>query len=100
MDPDFFIVLILKIFLLNLNILPFVSFDYIMKWCTNVHYFKNVSYNHGKIRLKGIFLEKRINLDLIDMRAKERASLIYTYYLYSLAKIISLKKAWNDLEYM
>ena len=100
MDPYFFIVWVLEIFSLDLNVLPFVTFDYIMKWCINVHYFKNVSYSHGKIRLKGIFLGKRINLDLIDMRAKERASLIYTYYLYSLARIISLKKAWNDLEYM
>ena len=74
MDPRFFTVWVLEIFLLDLNILPFVTFDYVMKWCINVRYFKSVSYGHGMIRLKGILLVKRVNLDLIDIKAKERAS--------------------------
>ena len=85
--------------LLDLNILPFVTFDYVMRWCINVRYFKSESYDHGKIQLKGPLLGKRINTDLIDMRAKERAS-FGLHMLYSPAEIISLEGAWNDLEYM
>ena len=39
--------------------------------CINVRYFKSVFYGHGNIRLKGTFLGKRINIDLIDMREKK-----------------------------
>ena len=100
MDPYFFTVWVLEIFSLDLNKLPFVTFDYVMKWSINVRYFKNGSYSHEKIQLKRTFLGKQVNSNLIDMRVKERASLIYTCRLYSLAMIISLKGAWNDLEYM
>ena len=36
----------------------------------------SISYGHGMIRLKGILLGKRVNLDLIDMRAKEKVILV------------------------
>ena len=45
-----------------------------MKWCIDVYYFKSVSYGHGKIRLKGTLLGKRVNSDLIYMKTKEKAS--------------------------
>ena len=28
--------------------ITFVTFDYVMRWCINVRYFKSVSYGHGK----------------------------------------------------
>ena len=34
------------------------------------------------IRLNGAFLEKRVNLDLIGMRAKERVLFAYTLVTY------------------
>ena len=71
MDPRFFTVWVLEIFLLDLNILPFVAFDYVMKWCINVRYFKGVFYGHEMIQLKGTLLEKWVNLYLIDIKAKE-----------------------------
>ena len=77
MDPCFFTVWVLEIFSSDLNILPFVTFDYVMKWYINVCYFKSVSYGHGKIRLKEAYLEKWVNLDTIDMRWKKEQFLIY-----------------------
>ena len=64
----------LGIFSLDLKIFPFVTFDYVMRWCINVRYFKSVSYGHGKIRSKGTILWKQVNTNIIDMRAKERVS--------------------------
>ena len=48
MDPYFFTVWVLEIFSLDLNKLPFVTFDYVMKWWINIRYFKSVSNGHGK----------------------------------------------------
>ena len=45
-----------------------------MKLCINVRYFKSVSYGHGMIRLKGTLLGKRVNSNIIDIRAKERVN--------------------------
>ena len=52
MDPYFFTVWVLEIFSLDLNKLPFVTFDYIMKWCINICYFKSVSYDMENFDLK------------------------------------------------
>ena len=101
MDPCFFTVWVLEIFSLDLNILSFVTFDYVMKWCINVRYFKSVSYDHGKIQLKETLLGKRVNSDPMDMRAKEKSKFwFYTCYLHSLVGIISFERVWNDLEYL
>ena len=63
----------------DLKILPFVTFDYIMRWCINNRYFKSVSYGYRMIRLKEILLGRWVNSDLIDMRAK--ANLILVLHL-------------------
>ena len=71
-----------------------------MKWCINVGYFKSVSYGLGKIRLKGTFIEKRVNSDLIDMKAKEKAC----FDLHMLPVFISrdhlTRRSLNNLEYL
>ena len=52
------------------------------------------------IQLDGAFLENRVNSNLIGMKAKERVFFaFYTRYLYSPIGVISLDRAWNNLEY-
>ena len=55
MDLCFFTIWVLEIFALDLNILSFVTFDYVMKWCINVRYFKSESYGMERFDFKEHF---------------------------------------------
>jgi len=52
----------------------------------------SILYGHRMIRLKGILLEKRVNSNLIDMRArKKKETLVPHLLLVFTGRIISLE---------